>query len=177
MFELLPNEVKKSLKKEYFLRLSVVVLSFLFITGILFLVSISPSYFLSVVKKKVANKEFDRSIKSKDVSEAENLKTAIKDSKEMMSLLGTEDDKALIQNIILKIINDKNSGIRIKSISINYSQKKQYHIIVTGISKNREFLKSFADSLNEDFIEIDLPISNFAKIYDINFNISFKKDI
>lgn len=176
MLELLPNAQKKTLKKEYFLRLSVVALLFLLAAGILFLVALSPSYFLSVVKENVVNEEFDNSIKSKRVSKNENLRDAIKDSKEMISLLRPEEDQSLIKSVILKIIDNKNSGISISGISINYSKKGQYQVVITGISKNREFLKTFADSLksDNDFSNIDLPISNFAKISDIDFSITLK---
>lgn len=177
MLELLPNAQKKSLKKEYFLRFSVVALLFLSALGIIFLVALSPSYFLSVVKERVVAEEFDNSMKSKRASEGENLQAAIKDSKEMLSLLKREgDDRSLIKSVILKIIDNKNPGIKINGISINYSKKDQYQVVVTGTSKNREFLKTFADSLKaeKDFSDIDLPISNFAKISDIDFSISLK---
>lgn len=177
MLELLPNAQKKALKKEYFLRLSVVALVFLFAVGIFFLVALLPSYFLSVVEERVVTEEFNDSIKSKRASESENLQVAIEDSKEMLFLLKQGGDEgALIERVIFKIIDNKNSGIRIDGISINYSKKDQYQVVVTGTSKNRELLKTFADNLRaeKNFSNIDLPISNFAKISDIDFSISLK---
>lgn len=179
MLELLPNTQKKALKKEYFLRLSVASLLFLFVTGILFLVSLLPSYFLSVVKERVVNEEFNNSMKSKNTLDNENLQSSIKDSKEMLYLLKPEDSQSLMESVIMKIIENKNPGISINSISINYSKKGQYQAIITGTSKNREFLRTFADKLKmeKDFNNIDLPISNFAKISDIDFNINLKISI
>ena len=179
MLELLPNTQKKALKREYFLRLSVAALSFSFAAGILFLVSFSPSYFLSVVKGKVVNEEFENMTKSSRAKNDEELRTAIKKSREMIALLKPEGNESLVKDKILKIINRKSSGIRIDGLSINYSKNGQYQIIVTGASKSRDTLKSFADNLKseKDFIEVDLPISNFAKIADIDFSIAIKTAI
>lgn len=176
MLELLPNEQKKALKKEYLLRLFVVILLLLFILEILFLVVISPSYFLSIVKARVIKKEFDQPVKSKRALENKNLQKNIKDSKEILSLLRPEDDKSLLKNVILKIIENKNSGISINGISAVNSKKGQYQIVITGTSINREFLKTFADSLKTEksFNSIDLPISNFTKISNIDFSISLR---
>jgi len=177
MLELLPNTQKKALKKEYFLRLSAAVLSFSLAAGILFLVSFAPSYFLSVVKERVVNEE--KMTKLSRAKDDEELRTAIKRSREMIALLKPEDNESLVKDKILKIISRKSSGIRIDGISMNYSKKGQYQILVTGVSKSRDTLKSFVDNLKseKEFSEVDLPISNFAKIADIDFSIAIKTSI
>jgi len=179
MLELLPNTQKKALKKEYFLRLSAAVLSFSLAAGILFLVSFAPSYFLSVVKERVVNEEFEKMTKLSRAKDDEELRTAIKRSREMIALLKPEDNESLVKDKILKIISRKSSGIRIDGISMNYSKKGQYQILVTGVSKSRDTLKSFVDNLKseKEFSEVDLPISNFAKIADIDFSIAIKTSI
>lgn len=173
MLELLPNAQKKSIKKKYFLRLSVVALSFSLSAGILFLVSLLPSYFLSVVKENSVSQEFENKKKSASATLGEDLLVAVKNSKEIIALLKPADGKFSIHDSIVKIISKKNSGVRIDGISMNYSKDGQYRISLRGISKNRELLKSFAESLKaeKEFNGVDLPISNFAKISDIDFNI------
>jgi len=176
MLELLPNTQKKALKKEYFLRLSVVALSFSFAAGILFLVSFAPSYFLSAVKGRVVNEEFEKMAKSSRAKDDEELRTSIKRSRERIALLKPEGNESLVKDKILKIISRKSSGISIDGISMSYSKNGQYQIFVTGVSKSRDALKSFADNLKseKEFSEVDLPISNFAKIADIDFSIAIK---
>ncbi|MEK7070356.1 MAG: hypothetical protein AAB966_00960 [Patescibacteria group bacterium] len=176
MLELLPNANKKAVKKEYFLRLTIVALSFLIATEIFFLVSLLPSYFLSAVKERVVNKEFESVIKSNNSSEEKELRTTIKETKEMVASLKPKGDTFLMKDLIFKIIGRKNSGIKINGISVSYSKNGQYQIIIKGTSKDREFLKSFAEGLRSEkaFSSIDLPISNFTKISDIDFNITLK---
>jgi len=179
MLELLPKSQKQSIKKEYFLRLTVVSLSFLLAAGILFLIFLSPSYFLSVVKEDVISKEFENVKKTHSESGDKEFEDVIKSSKEMITLLKPKDSAFLMKDLILKIISKKSSGVAIGGISMNYSKDGQYQILIKGISKNRELLKLFADSLRaeKEFNSVDLPISNFAKIADIDFNITLKTSI
>lgn len=179
MLELLPDVQKKSLKKEYFLRLVVVSLLFLFVAGILFLVFLSPSYFLSVEKGKIVNQEFENIKKSNMDADDEDLQLDIKSSKEMLALLAPSANEFSIKDLIAKIINKKSSGVIIEGLSADYSKNGQYQIVIRGTSKNRELLKSFAENLRgeKEFSDVDLPISNFAKISDIDFNITLKTAI
>lgn len=179
MLELLPNPQRKFLKKEYFLRLSAVALSFLLATGILFLVSISPSYFLSVEKEKIVNQEFENKKKPTFAADGEDPQAAVKNSKEMLALLKPANNEFSIKDLIVKIAGKKSSGVKIDGISADYSKNGQYQIFIKGTSKNREFLKSFAENLRAEkgFNGVDLPISNFAKTADIDFNITLKTAI
>jgi hypothetical protein len=179
MLELLPKSQKQSIKKEYFLRLTAISLSFLLVVGILFLIFLSPSYFLSVVKESVINREFENVKKTHSESGDKEFEDAIKSSKEMIALLKPKDGVFLMKDLILKIISKKSSGVAIDGISMNYSKDGQYQISIKGISKNRELLKMFADSLRaeKEFNSVDLPISNFAKIADIDFNITLNASI
>jgi len=179
MLELLPNTQKKALKKEYFLRLSVIFLLFLFVAGILFFVFLSPSYFLSTEKEKIVNIEFEKRKKSNVALDDEDFWSDIKNSKEMIALLLPSTDTHSIKDLIVKIISKKNSGIMIDGLSMSYSKNGQHQIFIRGVSKNREFLKSFSESLKaeNEFTNVDLPISNFAKISDIEFNITLKTAI
>lgn len=179
MLELLPNAQKKFIKKEYFLRLTAASLLFLLAAGILFLVFLSPSYFLSVEKWKIVNQEFENIKKSNINADDEDLQSDIKSSKEMLALLAPSANELSIKDLIAKIINKKSSGVIIEGLSADYSKNDQYQITIRGTSKNRELLKSFAENLRggKEFNDVDLPISNFAKISDIDFNITLKTAI
>ena len=97
----------------------------------------------------------------------------------MLALLKPADGKFSMQDSIVKIISKKNSGVKIDGISMNHSKNGQYRISLRGTSKNRELLKSFAESLRaeKEFNGVDLPISNFTKISDIDFNITLNTAI
>lgn len=179
MLELLPKVQKKTIKKEYYLRLIVVAMLFLLMTGVLLMVSVSPSYFLSLVKKNITNKEIENIEKTNSLGEYKEIETEIKNLKETISLLEKETGNLLIKDLILKIISKKNSEVAISGISIDSSKNSQYQIFIKGISKSREALKLFMDKLmtEKEFSDVDLPISNFAKVANIDFNIIIRMPI
>lgn len=180
MLELLPNSQKKSVKREYFLRLLAVVLLLLSIVGILSLVSLSPSYFLSVEKEGIVSQTFEKLEKSnKSITEDKMLQSDIKNSQEMLILLKPPEKLISINDLISKIIDKKNSSIRIDEIVATSYKNNQYQILLKGNSESRDILKSFVENLKNSglFESVDLPISNFTKIADIDFDITLKTAI
>lgn len=176
MFELLPENQKKTLKKDYFFRLAIVILISVLMLGILSFVFLLPSYFLSVVKEKAVSREFDLAVKSKNIQKEQELQLSIRKSKEMLDILKTGEDKVSIKDLIFKIVEKKNSGIVIDGFSVSLSKNNKYEILINGTAQKRDNLKTFAENLrtSKEFNSVDLPISNFAKIADIDFSIMLK---
>lgn len=175
MLEFLPKKQKKSLKEEYFLRLLAVSLLLLFAIGILSLVSLSPSYFLLLEKEKIVAKQFSEMEKfSKTAVSDTEFQSDIKNFKEMTSLLRPSVGIISISDLVYKIISKKNLGIKIYSITAIYYKKEQYQLLIKGNATSRDIMKLFIEKLKESglFENVDLPISNFTKIADIDFNIS-----
>lgn len=176
MFELLPENQKKTLKKDYFFRLAIVILVSVLMLGILSFVFLLPSYFLSVVKEKAVSREFDLAVEGKNIQKEQELQLSIKKSKEMLDILKIEESSVSIKDLIFKIVEKKNSGIVIDGFSVNLSKNNKYEILVNGTAQKRDNLKTFAENLrtSKEFNSVDLPISNFAKIADIDFSIMLK---
>lgn len=176
MFELLPENQKKTLKKDYFFRLATVILASVLVLSAFFAVLLLPSYFLSAVKEKAVSEEFDLTAKSKNIQKEQELQLSIRKSKEMLDILKTGEDKISIKDLIFKIVEKKNSGIVIDGFLINLSKNNKYEILITGTAQKRDNLKIFAENLrsSKEFDSIDLPISNFAKVADIDFSIMLK---
>ena len=175
MLELLPKNQKKALKREYFRRILVVALLLLSAVGASSLVSLSPSYFLSLEKEKIVAKKFEEIEKSrKTTMDDKEFQFDIKNLKEMVDLLNPSEKIISIGDFIANIVNNKNYGIKIYGITANYYKKDKYQIIVNGNATSRDMLKSFVENLqgNGLFENIDLPISNFTKIANIDFNIT-----
>lgn len=176
MFELLPDKQKRALKRDYFFRLIIVILVSVSALSVVSIVFLLPSYFLSVVREKAVSQEFDLAVKSKSALKEQELQAGIKKSKEMLKLLKSGESKILIRDLILKIIEKKNTGIAIGGFSVNLSKNNKYEILMTGTARKRDNLKMFAENLRagKEFSGVDLPISNFAKIADIDFSIMLK---
>ena len=177
MLELLPNKQKNAVKKEYRLRLLSVLFLLLAFVGILSVVSISPSYFLSVEKEKIVKREFDQIVKSNEaIADDKQFRSDIDRTKEMISLLKPSDKHISASDLISKIISKEHSGVRINRFTITPAKGEQYQILMGGNAANRDILKLFVENLKNSswFETVDLPISNFTKIYDIDFSITLK---
>lgn len=175
MLELLPKNQKKALKREYFLRVLAVALLMLSAVGAPSLVSLSPSYFLSLEKEKIVAKQFAEIEKSrKIIMDDKEFQSDIKNLKEVIDLLKPFEKTISIGDFIANIVSNKNYEIKIYSITANYYKKDKYQIIVNGNAINRDMLKSFVENLKGSnlFENVNLPISNFTKITDIDFGIT-----
>lgn len=177
MLELLPNKQKNAVKREYRFRLLAILLLLLAFVGILSLVSVSPSYFLSVEKEKIVKKEFDQIIKSnKTIADDKQFRSDIEKTKEMISLLKPSNKHIPASDLIYKIIGENHSGVRISGFTITPAKGEQYQILLRGNAANRDILKLFVERLRSSrlFEAVDLPISNFTKVSDIDFSITLK---
>lgn len=175
MLELLPKNQKKALKREYFLRVLAVVLLLSFAVGVLSLVSLSPSYFLSLEKENIVAKQFAEMEKTRNTTAGDKeFQSDIKNFNETLVLLKPSEKIVLVGGFIANIVNNKNHGIKIYDITANSYKKEKYQIIIKGNASNRDILKSFVENLKGGglFESVDLPISNFMKIADIDFDIT-----
>ena len=100
---------------------------------------------------------------------------AIKDLKSKLGLIeNAESNKFQIsQKVINEIILKKMPDIKINSFFYENDIVKGKKISIGGIAPSRERLLLFRQVLGEDgaFSKVDLPISNFVKESDIEFNL------
>jgi len=175
MSNLLSPKDKKKVKREYLLRLVVLVLLALGLTFLIIFIASIPSYFLSEHKVSVASDRIDfleSLIKESQASDSTDELTftnekikSLRDSREF-------DLSGAIQFVLTK----KTSSIKITALSIKTMSDVERELIVKGIAQNRESLISFSDGLKSinRFVDVDLPISNLAKNIDIEFSLKIK---
>lgn len=172
MFNLLPQEEKIKIMHEYTYRVIVIFLTFLFFSFVAAAVFLLPSYVSSSFKKadlelQVSTAETNSKQNGTDLLRAE-LKLAnqiLKDLREVPPSFYTD---------INDVITHKNSGIKIRDISLRKDEGNPYRLIVSGIAQRRANLTSFAQNLEKlnRFSEVNLPVSNFAKESNIEFQIT-----
>lgn len=176
MINLIPNQEKKKKVKDFYFRLTVVSI---FVLGFCFLVAsvaLVPSYFLSAVKKNLADTKLETQTsqplplldqKSAQILENLNNKLEIID--------GAQKNKYLIsEKVVSEILLNKMTDIKIINIVYETDGAKNKKISIRGIAPSRERLLLFRKSLEDDpaFAKVDLPISNFVKGSDIQFYLS-----
>ncbi len=173
MINLIPNEEKKIIIKDFYYRLVTIILLVLAFIMLIASVSLFPSYFISSVKKNISNKTLDiESIEKISLTNEKTLSVVFDLDKKLSLLEKAEQDKFLVsERVIDEILSKKISGIKITQIYFEENETDGRKISIRGTASSRERLSLFRSALEDDslFKEVDLPISNFVKGYNIQF--------
>ena len=87
MINLIPNEEKKRMSKDFYIRLAVVFFVMLGISFLIASASILPSYFLSFVEKNLINTKLEIQKNEQITLPDQNILIAIKDLKIKLNLI------------------------------------------------------------------------------------------
>ena len=179
MFNLLPENLRKEIVKEYRFRLSIIIILFVIIIQLSFLVFLFPSWLTSFYKEKdfsARGDEADRSLLSLDIS---STTAYIKSLNSTLSVIDNSLDYPEFVPIINEVLSKKTTGIRLSSINYSADSKTAGTLNITGMSDKRDTLVSFVDKLKDvSYLKkVDLPISNLAKDKNIDFSININVDI
>jgi len=171
---LLPEENKVSIKKEYLRRIIFVSgLFFACVAGAATALLVPAIIFLSGYKANI-----DRQILSgaQRISQI-NTKEADKDIKDMnyrISILESGKNDARLSPIFVKILNEKTASVKITRLSYEKSKDGgDDKILINGKAGLRKDLLDFEKSLKNDFGEqkVRSPISNLLKEKEADFSL------
>ncbi len=176
MINLIPNEEKKKMSKDFYLRFVAILFIMLGISLLIALAAILPSYFFSSVEKKSISMELTQEDNEPISAPDQNTLTAISDLKNRLGLIeNVEKNKDIFsKRVIDEIIFKKISGIKITRIFYQSGTPTGRSISIDGIAESREILLLFQQALEADvaFSKVDLPISNFVKGSNIKFSLN-----
>lgn len=174
MINLLPDNEKKAIDREYKLRHLIVILwaclFFIIATGLFML----PSYVLTLYKGKASNSDIAKAA-ALNQAEEQKSKKEIDDAKSFMKVLQPVSGLLLPTNIIAIINKDKTPNNTISNISYSRADDgSAITILVKGVSKTRQSLSQFKEALTHEtgITSVDIPVSNFAKESNIDFTIT-----
>lgn len=173
MRNLLLEKDKKTLQKEYFLRVALVSLSFSVFVIIIGIVFLLPSYFISVTKEKAIKNQTEITQASIDIREQSAQTTELLVTQEKLKLFSLDANKTLITNIFETVVVAKPKGVQLSRLFLSKHKEQEDDLIIEGIALNRETLLSFQKKLEQEsfFETVELPISRFASDQDIVFEI------
>lgn len=172
MLNLLPEQEKYFIKKEYKNRRKVVALALLLCIFMIAFISLLPSYVLSTQKRNEA------SLKVASFGES----TALEESKKLSAetLLANKKINALkpdnyiyTNEIFDDILSGQVGGVKVLNFSIARKNTERIDVIVGGIAHKRDSLLLFQNNLKkiDRFMEVVLPVSDLVKDSNINFSI------
>jgi Tfp pilus assembly protein PilN len=175
MINLIPNQDKKNMAKNFYLRLTALSFGMFGICVLFATASMLPAYFMSLTKKNFAEIKLETQKNEVVPAPDQQSLATIKSLNLQLSLIeNVEKNKFYVsQRIIQEIISQKMSDIKISQISYQIDPIKGKTVNITGFAPSRERLFSFQQALQADtnFKSVDLPISNFLKNTDIQFNL------
>ncbi len=174
MFNLLPENLRKSIVSEYRLRLTVVVMFFVILIQISFLIFLFPSWLVSFYKEKDFSNQSDELSKSLSTLDISSTTSFIKSFNSKIGIINESLEYPRFVPILDDILAKKSGTIRISGIYYTVNSINSGTLTLEGIGDSRESLVSFSDGLKsiEYFKKVDLPISNLAKDKNIDFTIS-----
>jgi hypothetical protein len=170
MINILPENEKKNIDREYQFRKIAVILFAVLGLIIIAIVALLPSYILAIYKSKTAMLP----IGVQDAVEKQvQFKRQLDDAKVLIRVLKPETNSQVPSEVIQLLAKHKTESITINDISIEKKKGAELGVIVKGVAQTRDSLSRFTDALMKEttIAKVDVPVSNFAK--DSNIAYSF----
>lgn len=174
MFNLLPENLRKSIIAEYRLRFTVVVIIFLIVIQVSFLFFLFPTWLSSFYREKDFSLQNDEANKSLSTLDIGSTTSFIKTFNSKLNIIDESLEYPKFSPIIDEVLSKKISAIRIYGIYYTVSSANTGTLTISGIGDNRESLVTYTEKLREiSYLKkVDLPISNLAKERNIEFTIN-----
>ncbi len=174
MFNLLPDSFKEDLRKEYKLRRYIIILLFISFVQLSSLVFLFPSWATSSYKEEAITAEVEKMNQADNVSNSNSIRSSIRSLNKDLSLFDSYLKYTKAMPFFDVILSKKTSSIRITNMTYSSVSTSTATINLQGFSSTRDSLVNFKKNLDDSkaFINVDLPISNYAKDKDINFSMS-----
>ena len=176
MTNLLPEEYKKKLRREYNLRLVALSVLFLVLAMGLGVIALIPNT-VSIGMEYFLGKRTETKPPTSEQQEAEQ--EAIKTFNTFRDTLGALDpekqgDEVFLSDLIRLITQQKPAKVLLTSFSFTTESESAKRLLISGLARNRESLVAFSKRLSENstFSQTDLPISNLSKKENIDFSLT-----
>ncbi len=176
MINLIPPEEKKRLIRNFYYRVAVVFVVATSFAVLVSTVAITPAYFLSVVKKNLAESRLKNQLAEPVPIPDQQTLALVEDLNSKLGVIEKAQSQkfSVSERVITEIILKKLVDIKIHQISYESDETEGKKIMIRGIAPSRERLLLFRRALEDDsyFKQVDLPISNFIKGSNIQFSLS-----
>lgn len=175
MINVLPQNEKQLLRKEYQLRLLSVCLLLVTIIGVFASVALFPSYVASKNKETLLEAKLMELNKTNPDISITDLDAAIKKINNSLVVLSANKSRRVVsQDVLDPLLALRTKGIQLGQIL--YTERPDGVVLmdVHGVASNRVTLQEFKAALTASgkFTTVDLPISNFVQKSNINFTIT-----
>lgn len=188
MLNLLPNNQKQEIIKEYKLRRFAVVILLLSALGIVCLLLVIPSYVLSNIKESEVSSQIDSLSKNLAAQNTSALESQVAVAEKKLVLLNQKETVTTASSFIKEVVNTREKAVSISALrytnlngEVAASSKKtaqpvvgSFTLEVGGVAGDREQLVDFANRLRtiSGVDSVDLPLSSLAQDQNIIFTLT-----
>ncbi len=174
MYTLIPEQSAAYLKKEYRIRVFILALLFMSLGVWIGIVTLFPSYVISVTQEKRALAEAGTVEQTARSASTTAAIAQIGAANSAVTTLQKSQDTLMISSIIEDISSRRVPGVTITDFEISRSGAAGTVIVIQGKAASRDALVSFKNNLASDsrFSKVDLPVGDLASDTNISFSIS-----
>ncbi|CAN5145635.1 hypothetical protein BH11PAT3_BH11PAT3_0910 [soil metagenome] len=172
MFKLLTDEARQKVSEEYAMRRGVVTLLGVSAVLVVGIVALIPSYVISDSRIRVAEARTDALKNSTTGEKREELVSWLSVTNKKLKILSPGSQTSTPYEYFIKVVNSKPAGIKIVEMEWLKTDTNT-QLVIRGSANDRQSLLDFESKLNETnvFSKAVLPVSNFAKDKDIDFEL------
>lgn len=171
----LSEEEKNILNKEYWKRFTITFFTFCSSFIIIFMFLLLPAYFLSASKQQIEEEKLNVfNSNNKDLPNLD-LNSIINDTNNKLKLLSSvKPDYSFHDDILGVVFSSKVEGITFSQLLLSQRKDKSFMLEVRGESRDRETLRNFKAMVdkNPKVASTILPISSFLEKSNLNFTLS-----
>lgn len=174
MFNLLPEIEKKQIIDEYKSRRFAIALVFLFVIGLIGIISIFPARVLSSLKISEVKNTINNIQESTFFKEEDDLTKKLSEANLKLLALHPPQNEIHLDQFLRNITKLKGPDIRINGfIYAQGSGTTGATLTVAGIARSRESLSEFVKTLRKEpsFSKVDLPVSSFTRDQNASFTV------
>ncbi len=178
MLALLPPDARERVRHEYRLRELAVFL--IAIAAALFLAAaiLIPTAIISNTRQSDASMRATTLLGSASAQDSQSLRRWVLNTNKKIAFFAPDKEFNRPYDLFLTILGQKIAGIRITAISLDKQVDKKgvatFTIRLSGIAADRQTLLNFQAALNalNQFTKASVPVSDFTKNKDIDFNLT-----
>lgn len=173
MINILPEQQKSVLKKEYEYRRAVVFFGLVTFALVVSLILLFPSYFLTNMRAQEVSAQLEkvRTDLNSQLPPGEIVDGLISAARHAQDLKPFSQSLSIYD--LIKILESRPDSIKINQITFSDKAEVGPEISVSGLARDRESLIGFGRVLEErvEFESVDIPVSNFVKETNIEFSL------
>lgn len=173
-YTLLPEPEIRKLRREYRVRVFIILLLFVSCAILIGSLSLLPSYFLSDDQGAKAAKSAEELQKGREERGIDQVEKELARNQVILKQLGLEKSKIVFSDLIQTVGKYRSPQILISAFELSSLQTKgttTLTVVLQGKALTRDSLIEFKKNLEQDkrFSGVELPISDLAKSKDIPF--------